>query len=147
MVPEAREQPQVFHFGRRRKLHAAVIFALPEDLVRSSEGTTVVDFDRELDVDAGAQVVAQPGVHLAATCQDEHHGPVRSAERSFEGLIIGPARLGRTAGMRVQPKACELFGPPARVDLLVEEIRHRSIVEFDVSGRAGLDDESDIFDQ
>ena len=58
-----------------------------------------------------------------------------------------PLGCGRAAGMRVDPDPRELLRPPARVDLLVKEVRHRLVVEFDVDRRADLFDQRDVFDQ
>ncbi len=48
--------------------------------------------------------------------------------------------------MRLDPKPPELRGRPARVDLLVEEVCDRPVVEFDVDCGADLFDKRDVFD-
>ena len=47
----------------------------------------------------------------------------------------------------MHPDPPKLFRPPARIDLIVEEVGHRLIVERDVDPGASLVDELHIFDK
>ena len=82
---------------------------------------------------AGTDVVAEPRIHLAAAGQDEHHGPVASCQTPVQTSLVGQAGLGRVRpdgyGSRSGANCCRAS---AGIDLGVEEVGHRPVVELDV---------------
>ena len=90
---------------------------------------------------------SEPGIAAAPLGQDEHYGPVRTAEYASKRLFVGRTGERRVSGMGVDPRAGELLGATACIDLLVEELGDRRIVELDRDRRAALPHEPDIFDQ
>ena len=96
---------------------------------------------------AGTIVELEPGIRLPVTGQDEHHGPVRTAEGPVEGFLIGRARLGTISGVGMDPYPTNAFRLSARVNLLIEEVGHGFVLEGDRQRGAVLPDEPDVLDQ
>ena len=129
------------------RVHAAFVFALPAVRIGGGERPCVVDAHRDLDLAAGSGIEPQPGVGLTFLREDRHHRPVASAEDPLERLFVNAARHGRIAGMRVQPQSEEPLRRQAGIDLLVEEVGHRFVVEFDGNDRRLLADQPHVFNE
>ena len=82
-----------------------------------------------------------------ASGEDEHHCPVAVAERSLERLHVDMAGARRVAGVGVYPDPPALFGGASEIDLLLEVLSHRDVVERDECLGAALADELDLADQ
>lgn len=115
--------------------------------IGAREAARVVDADRKFDISPGADVETKAGVGLSFLGKDEHDGPIRAAEDAGERVFVGGAWSRRVAGVGVNPDAGELVGAAAGVDLAVEIVGHRFIVEGDVYPRAGLLDELQVFNE
>ncbi len=115
--------------------------------VATGEFSRIVDLDRQLGIHARTDVESQPGVGLPAAGQNQHHGPVCTAERAGESLLIGEAWNGAIARMRMDPDSGELFRATSGIDLNVEEIGDRFVVKRHVRPSADLLDQRDVFDE
>lgn len=124
-----------------------LVFVLPPIEVRSREWPRIIDAHREFDLSTGTGVEPQPGVRLAATGENRHHGPIAATEDSFKRLFVGRTRFGRFAGMCMQPEPEKPFRWQTRVDLLIEEVGDGFVVEFDGYHSGVLADQADVFHQ
>lgn len=79
--------------------------------------------------------------------QNEHDRPVHSPETPLKRLFVHDAWRWGTSRMRMQPDSGELFRPPTGVDLTVEEIGNRIIIELDRYRSTVLLNQFDILDQ
>ena len=138
---------QLRFMPRIHRVNAAFVFALPAVRIRSGERPCVIDAHRDLDLPSGTGIEPQPGVCLAFLRENGHHRPVATAEDTLERLFVGHARHGRIAGMRVQPQSEEPLRRQTGVNLLVKEVGHRFVVEFDGNDRRLLPDQPHVFDE
>lgn len=132
---------------RSRYVDVGRVLELPKPGIRTAKRQAVVNVHRDVDVGARSDVVAQPAEHLPAAGQDKHHGPIGPAKDPFKRLLVGLARLGRVARVRVNPDPRELLRLAAGVDLGVKKVGHRLVFELDVGPGGGLSDERDVLDQ
>ncbi len=128
-------------------VNAAFVFALPAVRIGSGERPCVIDAHRDLDLAAGTGVEPQPNVRLAFLRENGHHRPVTTAEDPLERLFVNAARHGRIAGMRVQPQSEEPLRRQSGINLLVEEVGNRFVIEFDGNDRRLLPDQPYIFNE
>lgn len=116
--------------------HTAAVVGLPGVLVRRSEGDVEIDFDRNPQRAGRTGRESETGVRRSAAGEDAHDRPVTCPEDPTERLFVGGTRVGRMARVRMQPDPGELVGRPTGIDLPVEMIGDRRVVERD-EGRRG----------
>jgi hypothetical protein len=138
---------QLRFMPRIQRVNAAFVFALPAVRIGGGERSCVIDADRNLDLAAGTGAEPQPGVRLTFLCENRHYRPVATAEDPLERRFVSRTGRSRIAGMRVQPQSEEPLRWPAGVNLLVEEVRHRFVVELDGNDRRLLSDQPYIFNE
>jgi hypothetical protein len=114
------------------------ILFLPGAVLAARKWPAEVDFDRQPLLSAGADIEPHAAVGLAVLGQDEHHRPVGAAEDTLPRFLVHGAGKGTAARMRMHPDSPEAFGLEAGIDLPVEELRHRLIVEANRRLRAIL---------
>lgn len=116
-------------------------------MVAAGEWLLVIDGQRQIHGAARSGGELQSRERVAAAGHDRHHGPVAPTEHASERLFIdgtGPSRIAR---MRVDPDPPELLGSQASIDLLIEVLGHRIVVERDGDHGAALADEHEVFNQ
>ena len=123
------------------------VLLLPEVVVSALECVRVVDLNAEAKRQRAALMQGELCKRATAAGQDEHHCPVAVAERSLERLHVDVAGAGRIAGVGVNPDPAALFGAATEVDLLLEVLSHRDVVERDERLGTALTDELDFADQ
>ncbi len=112
-------------------LDAVEVLGFPGFRIAAFERLCEVDLDSEGDRRRTAVKPGQLGEGLAASGEDEHHGPVAATEDAVERLDIDGARLSGLAGVGVNPDPTELLRLSALVDLIVEEFGDGGIIEGD----------------
>ena len=115
-------------------------------MVRRGKGLVPGDGDRNHQLCHWTAAESQPGVGLTTPGQNDHHRPGQPAEHAGECGFIRGARFGTLAGMRVNPHPAELFERSTEIDLFVEVIRHRLVVEFDRDAGRPLWNQSHVGD-
>ncbi len=138
---------QLRSLPRIHRVNAAFVFALPALWVSGGKRSCVIDAHRNLDLAARTGVEPQPGIRFTPFGQNGHHRPVAASEDSLKRLFVHAARFGRIAGMRVNPQPKESFRPQTRVDLFVEIIGDRFVIEFDGDDNGVLTDQPHVFHQ
>src|SRR4051794_19736470 len=123
-------------------MNMQVVLALPGHCVRCQKRSNEIDIDGNVYVRTWANVVAQTSIGRPASCQNEHHRPVGPPKDPGERRLVRPARLRRLSGVRMNPYARELFRSPSSINLLIKQLCHALIVEFDMGPRTGLPHEA-----
>jgi hypothetical protein len=131
----------------RMWLDIGQVLLLPQAVVSTLERVRVVDLDAEAERQRTALMPGELCKRATAAGQDEHHGPVAVAERSLERLHVDVAGARRIAGMGVNPDPAALFGAATEIDLLLEVLSHRDVIERDERLGTALADELDLADQ
>jgi hypothetical protein len=129
------------------RMDVGKILLLPGCGIRAREGTGVIDADRNLDVTAWSNIKSQPRERLTLLSQNEHDGPIRATKDAAERLLVRETRTRTVARMRVDPDAGELLGPTVVINLSVEEVSHRLVVEGHVCPGSFLLDQPHVFDK
>lgn len=120
---------------------------LPGVWLADAEGSHVIEIDRDLKLGARPDVEANPCVRLAFASQDEHDGPVRATEHSIEGLFVGHAWSRTVSRMGMNPNAAELFRLVTGIDLSIEKVCDRFIVEGHMRPGTDLFDKLHVLDE
>ncbi len=123
------------------------VFVDPSFMVAAREPCGVIYFDGQPDRTAWPRLKLQPRIGLPATSDDGHDGPVTPTKDARKRLFINGTRPGAVPRMGMYPEASELFWPPTKIDLSVEILGHRVVIEGDSDGRAELWDQDELLDQ
>ena len=130
----------------RLRLDVVQVLLFPHFGIAACERWSEVDLDIERDRRRTAVSPGQLGEGLAASREDEHHGPVAATEHAVERLDINGAGLSGVAGVGVDPDPTELFRLSALVDLVVEELGDGGVIEGNVHLVAALRHEGNVTD-
>lgn len=84
---------------------------------------------------------------VSAPSNDEHDRPVTVAEHAVKRLDIRVARLGATAGMRVNPNPPEFFRLAAEIHLVLIELSNSDIIKCNERLCTVLLDKNEILDE
>ena len=132
---------------RRRHPHVGRVLLVPQLEFGARKRPAVIDVDRELDIGARPDVVAQPCIALAAAGQDEHEGPVRRGRTPARTS----SRRSRSAAASCRDACGPRFGRTARAAGPHRPVRQNSppptVVELDVDPAASLPDEPHVLDE
>ena len=115
-------------------------------MVAGPEVAVIIDLHGDQYSAPGANVELQAGIGLPTMCQDEHYGPIGTAEDPGKGLFIRLAWLRDGSGMGMGPNPAYLIGLKPGIDLPVEEVGHRLVVKSDGGHVARLADKLDVLD-
>ncbi len=114
------------------------IFLFPASPVRPLEWLTPIDGDGDPQAAARSSVELQPGVGLTATGENRHEGPITSPEDAGKRLFVDATGVGRRPRMAVDPDSGKLLWPTTGIDLVIEELSHRPVIECHGDWRAVL---------
>lgn len=78
------------------------------------------------------------------TGYNKHHRPVTVPEHTGKGFHIDLTGLCRNTGVRVNPDPSKLFRVPTRINLVVKEVRYRSIIKGDRHISTSLLDQDNV---
>ncbi|TWU33420.1 hypothetical protein Q31b_57370 [Novipirellula aureliae] len=127
--------------------NVSVVRIKPRFGIGRREVVRIVNLGIESHGDGRADVVPQSSIGRSVLGQDKHNGPIRGRERAVEGVFIRPTWQRRATRMGVNPDPGKLVRRPSFVDLSIEEVGNRFVIELDGHRGAALSYEFDVDDQ
>ena len=116
-------------------------------MIAARERLPVIDGKRQTQGTSRSRRKLESGERVTATGDDRHHGPVAAPEHAGECFLIDGTRLGRLARMGVNPDPPELFGTQSAINLPIEELGDRLVLEGDRDDGTVLAHQHEVFDQ
>ena len=120
------------------RLDVDQILSLPSVWIAASEVPHIVNVNWYLEPGTRSDVETKSRVGSSFPSENEHHGPFRTSEHAIERFFVRQARIGAVSWVSMHPDTGELLGPMPDIDLRVEQICNRVVVEGNVRPRTNL---------